>query len=397
MTPYSKVGNRSLYLVVPVIVILLSIFIIIFWSLTGHKRENDIKNGIQNLLPGFGLSPTSSPILSTPGSGTVFLPFLNKFGFNEKGRPYSADSYWNTPINNNPEYDPYSSEMVATIGLHRNGTIGSEPNQYTFPVYYTDEKTPRWDIPCTSYKCTVVTLEETYTVPVLSNVPIPSLATPSDGTDGQMIIIDMNTFTEYDLWQAKHTSEGWSVSNGSVYNILWDGTPYRYGSRGAGVPYMAGLVRPWEIIQGRIDHGLAFGYPEPAADRCVYPASRTDGDSILPYAIPQGAHLQLDPTLTEADFNNMGLNSTGKIIAKALQVYGMTLVDTSGQAKIYVEDLKNNPYSEISWSDPALNLTSTTIGNIPFSYFRVLKLPEAYWNSQLTAVTYRECYDYPGQ
>jgi hypothetical protein len=394
-TPFSSnLVIRWLIVIVVVAVIILVSVLANLQSLTNNQQITNSSDGIQPLVPGIGLIPTSSPIIKHPGTRTVFIPFINKFGFTTQMRPYSSNSYWNIPIANNPEYDPHSTEMIATIGLDGDGSIGSDPNQYSFPVYYADFNTPRWDIPCTKYKCTVVTLEETYTVDVLTDVPIPDMARPSPGSDGQMIIIDKNTFTEYDLWQVLPTPGGWSISNGSVYNILWDGTPERYGSRGAGVPYLAGLIRPWEIIQGHIDHSLAFSYAETAKDLCVYPASRTDGDSSLPYAIPQGAHLQLDPTLTDADFNLMGLSRTGKIIAKALQVYGMTLVDTSGHAKIYVEDLQINPYADVDWADPDLNLTPVTIASIPYTYFRVLKLPEAYWNPELGLATYRECYDY---
>jgi len=390
----SKLVIRWLIVIVVIAVIILVSALAYLQSLTKKQQMTNSSDGNQTFIPGIGLIPTSSQIIKHPGTGTVFLPLIYKFGFNAQMQPYSSDSYWNIPITNNPEYDPHSAEMIATIGLNGDGSIGSDPNQYSFPVYYADFNTHRWNIPCTEYKCTIVTLEETFTVDVLMDVPIPDMARPSPGSDGQMIIIDKNTYTEYDLWQVLRTPEGWSISNGSVYNILWDGTPSRYGSRGAGVPYLAGLIRPWEIMQGRIDHVLVFGYPEPAKDRCVYPASRTDGDSILPYAIPQGAHLQLDPTLTDADFNSMGLSHTGKIIAKALQVYGMTLVDTSGHAKIYVEDLRINPYADVDWADPDLNLTPNTIASIPYTYFRVLKLPEAYWNPQLGQATYRECYDY---
>jgi hypothetical protein len=150
-------------------------------------------------------------------------------------------------------------------------------------------------------------------------------------------------------------------------------------------------VRPWEITQGHIDHAIAFGYPFPARDRCVFPASKTDGDSDLPDAIPEGARLQLNPQLTEADFDRLGLDRTGKIIARALQKYGMILVDYSGRPKIYVENLADNPLARQAWSDPQLRLTDSTIEQIPYSSFRVLALPAAYWNPSLTGPTHGDC------
>ena len=38
----------------------------------------------------------------------------------------------------------------------------------------------------------------------------------------------------------------------------------------------------------------------------------------MDFAIPEGARLQLDPSLTEKDFDRMGLDRTGKIIAQGV-------------------------------------------------------------------------------
>ena len=308
-------------------------------------------------------------------------------------RPYSDDSPWNTPIDANPRYDIHSDEMIATIRKDE-GAITSDSSQYSYPVYFVDQATPRWNVPCLKYKCTIVRAGGVEKTDMLKDVPIPADARESTGTDAQIIIIDKLTGAEYNLWQAQRTAAGWEVSNGSIYNVLWDGIPQNYGSRGAGVPYYAGLIRAWEIEQGRIDHVIAFGYPTPARDRCVFPASKTDGKSKSQYAIPEGARLQLDPSLTNADFDRMGLDRTGKIIARALQKYGMFLIDVSGRTKIYVENLNDNPFKTQDWTDPELNLTSTTITKIPVDSFHVLALPKAYWdkNAAASATMHGECF-----
>jgi myo-inositol-hexaphosphate 3-phosphohydrolase len=361
-----------------------------FWRpVYGPTRTNMlVPNGAAVVSTPVYLAQTHSP------TETVYLPLVTKPPDATQMRPYSETSVWNTPIGSAPRYDTHSNEMIATIGLVGGRQITSDPSQYTYPVYFADETTPRWDIPCTRYKCTIVTPEGTSRTRQLTDVPIPPEAQPSRGTDAQMIIIDKTTYAEYDLYEVIRTDTGWSVSNGSVYNILWDGTPTKYGSRGAGVPYYAGLIRPLEIAGGRIEHALAFGYHHPAEDRCVFPASKTDGNSTLPYAIPEAARLQLDPSLTEADFDEIGLDRTGKIIARALQEYGMFVIDGSGRPKIYAEDLENNPYATLDWSDPELNLTSTTIADIPIDYFRVLALPEAYWDPALEGPFHGGCYAY---
>lgn len=307
-------------------------------------------------------------------------------------RPYTAGSIWNTPIEQSPAIDARSDELLDSIrDGPTGGAITSDPTQYTYPVYDVNAQTPRRDIPCSVFKCTVVTETGVTRVAVLEGVPMPAIARPSAGSDASMIIVDTDTGTEYDLWKVQVGAGGsTSVANGSIYNVRWDGTPDEYGSRGAGVPYLAGLVRYQEIAMDRLEHAIAFAYPNVAKDRCVWPASKTDGKSKLASALPEGARLQLDPSLTNDDFEAMGLSRAGRIVARALQRYGMILIDVSGRAKIMIEDLTANPYRAGSWSDPATELTDTAIAAIPLESFRVLALPEG-WAEGTAAERHGDC------
>ncbi len=290
-------------------------------------------------------------------------------------RPYTDDSAWNTPIRPGAAIDPHSREMVATI----DGPLTSDPNQFSYPVYSIDAVTPRFVVPATKYPWTIVDDHGGATTAEEATVAIPPDARQSTGSDGQMIILDPATGTEWDLWQARRQGDGWVVANGSVYNVRLDGMPPTYGSRGAGIPYLAGLIRPWEIAAGRIDHAIAFAYPLTAKKRCVWPASKTDGDDLAAFALPEGVRLRLDPGLGEADFERLGLNRTGRIIARALQEYGMILVDGSGRPKIYAENTADNPYASVKWSHPSLALQADTVSPIPLDRFDVLALPDRYW------------------
>lgn len=359
--------------------------------------------GAHHLAPPLPPPPSTDHALAPPAASATALQATatpqptaarpRHYSEHLRRRPYSDTSAWNQPIGDQPVYDRRSEELIATIGRSKtDGVITSDASQYSYPVYFVDRDTPRWDVPCRKYACTIVTTSGATTTAVLRDVPIPERAQPSSGTDGNMIIVDLATGTEYNFWQMRRRAQGWEASNGSIYNITWDGMPPTYGSRGAGLPYLGGLIRPWEIRQGRIEHAIAFGYPFPARDKCVYPASKTDGNSKRRDAIPEGARLQLDPTLTEADFARMGLDRTGMIIARALQEYGMILVDFSERPKIYVENLADNPYATEQWDDPELQLHAETIAAIPYTAFRVLELPAAYWDRSVKARFHGECY-----
>src|SRR5690606_3605276 len=86
-----------------------------------------------------------------PGAGGALLALLLVVGgpvglgsdMRER-RPYSDNSPWNTPIGANPAIDRYSIEMITTLATTRTGgAITSDPDQYSYPVYFVDGDTPR--------------------------------------------------------------------------------------------------------------------------------------------------------------------------------------------------------------------------------------------------------------
>jgi len=57
----------------------------------------------------------------------------------------------------------------------------------------------------------------------------------------------------------------------------------------------------------------------------VYPATKSDGHSLLPADMPEGARLQLNPDLSEQDIIALGCTGPCLTIARAMQEYGMDL------------------------------------------------------------------------
>jgi hypothetical protein len=70
------------------------------------------------------------------------------------------------------------------------------------------------------------------------------------------------------------------------------------------------------------------------------------------------------------------------------------LIDVSGRPKIYAENLVANPYVTRDWSDTDLGLTDMSIANIPYSFYRVLELPEGYWNPSVDSPLHGDCLAY---
>ena len=129
-------------------------------------------------------------------------------------------------------------------------------------------------------------------------------------------------------------------------------------------PYLAGLVRPCEVERGSIEHALAFAYDAPGAE-FVYPAGKSDGSGAGLGALPEGARLQLDPALTEAQIRVWGCVGACLTIARALQRFGMYVVDNSGRAKVMMEFA-----GTARWKGGLVS--SKTASPIPLSAFKVL-------------------------
>jgi hypothetical protein len=200
-------------------------------------------------------------------------------------------------------------------------------------------------------------------------LPIPARAAPAAGGDAQIVIVDRSTGDEWGAWRVRRAGREWRAENGYHYNVRWSGVPPRaadgmpFGSRGAGVPYLAGLVRPCEIARGRIDHALAFAYDAPSGAH-VYPATKSDGSGSGTGALPEGARLQLDPGLSARRIRGWGCRGACLVVARALQRYGMYVIDNSGRPKVLFEF-----EGTARWRGA---IHARTVSPIPLTAFRLL-------------------------
>lgn len=205
--------------------------------------------------------------------------------------------------------------------------------------------------------------------PLVGGVPIPSGTVAGRGSDGQVILWDQRNQVEWGFWQFARGADGnYTATNGYVARTGcdWAGTfPDGKAGRGGGLPYLAGLVTEEELRAGRIDHALAFAYHAPAKT-FVYPATKSDGRG-KGADLPEGTRLQLDPSLTTAELTKLGLCDEAIVIARALQTYGMYVVDNSGSSKIYLEDS-----TTADWSP---DVTREMVSGLPWDKFRVVPPP----------------------
>lgn len=287
-------------------------------------------------------------------------------------RPYDSAAPWNTPIGASPTVHASSATFITAIS--DNGLpLTCDPDQYTIPVYSFSSSTPLATVNGDGFYSSYDAGDSSrvgHGSPWQASMPVPAGIAPSDGSDGQVELLDQATGIQYGFWQLVDDGDGtWSCSNAYRYHT---GAGYNgrfadgLAGRGAGTPYLAGLVRRAEIDAGLIEHALAFAYNSPSG-QFVYPASKSDGGGfggVNGTDLPEGSRLQLDPTLDDTDFDGWGLGTAARVIARALQTYGAFVIDHSGSSKVYIEDRMT-----ADWGD---EIDRHILEGIPWSAFRVL-------------------------
>ena len=295
--------------------------------------------------------------------------------------PFNANSIWNKPIGTNPTLVPNSDQMIALLVAdpNRKPIVLAGVNQvWSIPISEADASTPRRTVYYSNS-------DPTYTA---YNVPIPDNVLIDPTSDGKLVIIDRTAFPAraWSFWALgpQRPDGNWSTgsSGWGDINETGDGITNfeggRWGGRATGWNYYAGLIRPEEIRQGHIDHALVMSIPgEVVPPTPVWPAKAADGYSSDRNAIPEGARLQLDPSL---DVNSLPLSTGGKIIAKALQTYGAWLGDTGGSTALYAQEFLYKDASGQTRLDTTLwqgLLSGDDLTNFPTDCLRVVAVNRA--------------------
>ena len=234
------------------------------------------------------------------------------------GRLYGADSPLNTKIPADAQIDPRSPAMVEQLVAEANENGWPVAvKMWTNAIYHAPPSTPRRSVSVEGLGGRRV------------RVPIPSHAQVPPDADGGLVVIDESEGCEYDFGRAhKHADGTWAAA---IFNALaLDGRgiyPYGQAPSASGFANAAGTILEDELRDGRIEHALAFTMQHTKAGGPVPPATASDGWSTVRGAIPEGARVQLDPDL---DLDAHALEPWQKVVARALQEYGMYLVDTGG-------------------------------------------------------------------
>jgi hypothetical protein len=274
-------------------------------------------------------------------------------------RLYSDTSPINRPIPAGTSVDPRSGVMVQQLQSEiedRGWPIAT--GAWTNTVYFADASTPRYDVALGS---------RSYSGRRLMRVPIPDEARVPPDEDAGVVVIDRSSGCEYDFARAKRTGSGWSAWFANALPTGGRGIyPYAEAPSASGFANAAGMIMPGELEAGRIEHALVFTMHHTKAGGPVPPATGSDGWSDAPGAIPEGARLQLDPSL---DLERLGLEPWERVIARALQKYGMFLIDTGGAVALRAQHSLSTSY-RYPWGDGLYGQMPRVLAR----HMRVLKL-----------------------
>jgi hypothetical protein len=327
------------------------------------------------LLGGFSAIPLSSAINDTyhniSSSGVIVYP--SQPPSNGPWRPYSDDSVWNTKIPENAALHPNSEQMIEWLKnapYADGGHFGINIYGWSVPVYNAYADTLR------------VTIYDYWGNVYHTNVPMPTDAQADPMQDRCMFIIDWDNEVEWDFWDVTYNvklANRWVAGACIPYDLYGSGVYPNgvWGSGGSGSAGLAGLIRPEEIEAGIIPHALKFACCYPKQGWKVYPpASTTDGKSTDQYAIPEGARLQLDPSINVDAIP--GLSRAGKIIAKCMQEYGMILCDCAGGLPFLAESplgRKEDPWPALSFNDNSAKPIPPNFRVIDYAVFGGVEKP----------------------
>lgn len=297
---------------------------------------------------------------------------------------FAATSFWNQPLPANAPLDPTSAAVMGAF----NNLIAKES-----PKNELNINTTAWSVPIYTVPAGQPTVKVLVNKPNSSGyaiqaawaaVPLPPGAQPAKGTDKTLAVWQPSTDKLWEFWNFETTANGpvakWggamekvSASPGYYSSLSWPGSKPQWGSSASSLAIVGGLITLEDLERGSIDHALAIAVPNPRAGVFASPAQRTDGSSLEPTSLPEGAHMRLDPNL---DLSTLHLPHLVQMMAEAAQRYGIVVRDRSANVTFYAQDptpTGTNPYLGLHGYYEG-HCQCKLLTSFPWSHLQLLKM-----------------------
>jgi hypothetical protein len=257
---------------------------------------------------------------------------------------FPANNIWNAPVDSLPTH-PMSDAWIDSIGRDQgfhmdfgsgtwdggpigipyNVMSGSSVTKYTLDFFYPDESDA-------------------------GSYPIPDNPLIEYGSDRHILVVDTDTCTLYEIYDASFDGANWSGGSGAIWDLNSNALrPDTWTSAdAAGLPILPGLARYDEIMAGEIKHALRCTAEETAG--YIWPARHqtSDPQDGIP---PMGARFRL-----KADYDISGFPTEMQVILQAMKTYGIMLADNG--SNWYVSGAPDE-----RWDNDMLHLLDVLTGN----------------------------------
>ncbi|MBE2317479.1 hypothetical protein DVA67_015960 [Solirubrobacter sp. CPCC 204708] len=224
---------------------------------------------------------------------------------------FPASSPWNQRVDDAPVH-PRSDAMVRAIGLDDpvhpdfgSGGIG-------IPFQVVGERQRRSKV---SFQYASESDRGPY--------PIPRRPRIERGSDRHLLLVQRGSCRLFELFAAERREGAWHAGSGAIFNLRSNRLrPEGWTSAdAAGLPILPGLARYDEVARGEIRHALRFTVQR-TRRAFVFPARHYASSLTDPDLPAMGQRLRL-----KASVDVSGMPRQARVVATALQRYGMLLAD----------------------------------------------------------------------
>ena len=143
------------------------------------------------------------------------------------------------------------------------------------------------------------------------------------GGDRHVLVLQQQTCQLYELFVGRQVGAGWTADSGAKFDLL-TGAPRPIGwtsADAAGLPILPGLVRYDEVAAGHVDHAIRVTFSQ-TQKGFIFPASHFASSNTDPTLPAMGMRFRLS-----ANFNIDSLTGQARVIAFAMQQYGLIVAD----------------------------------------------------------------------
>jgi hypothetical protein len=224
---------------------------------------------------------------------------------------FPANNVWRMDVSRLPKH-PKSKQWKRTSHAGRTDLHPDfGPPDYGMPYDVVDASEPRVSV---HFRYASESDEGPY--PFGPGTPI------EDGSDRHALMIDEDTCTLYELFDARWDGGDPRAGSGAIFDLSSNALrpPGWTSADAAGLPIFPGLVRWDEVQAGEIDHAIRFTV-SCTSRRYVWPARHQAGqaDRRCP---PMGARFRL-----KAGFDMSGFSPNARVVLRAMKRYGMIVAD----------------------------------------------------------------------